>query len=163
MKKIILGVAVVIASSLAVSAQEKAKSEQKQMTVDKKQGGEKTAQSRKPKTAEQRADAITKRMMKVTAAPAEKEAKIKEINVETEKQREADRTTNANNKDGLKVAHKKRNIEREAKLKEVFSTEEYAKWLSHKKEIKAKQKAKKQEAKSTKAEVEDEIQDAIED
>ncbi|MES2836728.1 MAG: hypothetical protein V4667_04355 [Bacteroidota bacterium] len=161
MKNLILGLAVVLATSLTVSAQEK-QPVGKEAKVAKENPG-KGKKEMKGKSAEQRADAITKRMMKVTGASAVKEPKVKEINLATEKQREADRTTNANNKDGLKVAHKKRNLERETKLKEVFSAEEYAKWVAHKKEMKAKQKAKKQDAKKAKTEVEDEIQEAIED
>lgn len=162
MKKLILGVAVVLASSLTLSAQEK-KAEKKEVKVEKPNDKAKGEKPMKAKSPEQRADAITKRMMKVTSAPAEKEAKIKEINVASEKQREIDRTANANNKEGLKNARKKRNLDREEKLKTVLSEEEYAKWEAHKKEIKAKQKEKKQDAKKAKSQAEEEMQEIVED
>lgn len=163
MKKLVLTTAFIFATaaSLTLFAQEKKQAEKKEVNVEKPKDGEKNKQAIKNKTPEQRAEAITKRMMKVTGAPAEKESKIKEINVDTETKRDADITTFANDKEGLKAARKKRNMAREKKLKEVFSADEYTKWTEHKKEMKAKHKAKKEDAK--KSNVEDEVQDAIED
>lgn len=163
MKNLVLTSAFILATATSVTlfAQEKKQAEKKEIKVEKPKDSEKNNQAIKSKTPEQRADAITKRMMKVTGATSDKEAKVKDINLATEKQRDSDVTKFANDKEGLKASRRKRNMAREQNLKEVFSADEYTKWTEHKKEMKAKHKAKKQDAKKTEAV--DEVQDAIED
>lgn len=126
------------------------------------------ARQNRPVTPEERSERATQKVSEVAGLNEEQKKKVKQIMLDRERQREADRKKFQADKEAHKKAAMNNRRASDERLKQVLTPEQYQKVMSHRQEVKAKHKMKREQhgdkhKMKTKSEVKEEDSDDLDE
>ena len=103
-----------------------------------------SAAAKPTKTAEERTEMWMKKMTEKLSITDAQSAKVKDIVLKREKQRDADREKFKSDKEGFRAASKERNVVFDSEIRKVLTVEQYQKLREARRDARTKAKEKKQ-------------------